>query len=79
MFCIRFQIGEPKYKSFQHYDFDLSNPQGREAPGGYDSLTDPSLKFYFNSPKTRRHLVDNGLVTDNGEIKCSVKEFNEYR
>ena len=72
-------MGESKYISHQRYDFDLTNPNGRSAPGPYDSLTDPSLKDYFNSPRTRQHLVDNGLVTDRGEIKCNIKEFNEYR
>ncbi|GFR94019.1 fibrous sheath-interacting protein 2 [Elysia marginata] len=73
------KVGESKYISHQRYDFDLTNPNGRQAPGPYDSLTDPSLKDYFNSPRTRQHLVDNGLVTDRGEIKCNIKEFNEYR
>ncbi|XP_055866105.1 trichohyalin-like isoform X1 [Biomphalaria glabrata] len=73
------KLGEPKYKSYQRYDFDLSNPRGREAPGPYDSLTDPSLKYYFNSPRTKQHLIESGLITDAGEIKCSIKEFNQYR
>ncbi|GFO16091.1 fibrous sheath-interacting protein 2 [Plakobranchus ocellatus] len=73
------KVGESKYISHQRYDFDLTNPNGRQAPGPYDSLTDPSLKDYFNSPRTRQHLVNSGLVTDRGEIKCNIKEFNEYR
>ncbi|CAL1530048.1 unnamed protein product [Lymnaea stagnalis] len=73
------KLGEPKYISRQRYDFDLTNPRGREAPGPYDSLADPSLKYYFTSPRARRHLVETGLVTDRGEIKCTVQEFNQYR
>ncbi|KAH9500368.1 hypothetical protein Btru_071623 [Bulinus truncatus] len=73
------KLGEPKYKSDQRFDFDLSNPKGREAPGPYDSLTDPSLKYYFNSPRTKQHLIESGLITDSGEIKCSIKDFNQYR
>lgn len=73
------KVGEPKYINHQRLDFDLTNPQGREAPQEYDSLQDPALRTYFTSPRTKRHLVDNGLITHRGEIVCNVKEFNEYR
>jgi hypothetical protein len=72
------QVGVPKYIHKQHYDFDL-NDSRYAKPAEYNSLHDPSLKDYFHNPRTRRQLVVNDLITKDGKVKCSIKEFNEYR
>nr|KAG5702545.1 hypothetical protein BaRGS_003705 [Batillaria attramentaria] len=73
------KVGQPKYISKQHYDFDLNDPEGRARPGEYDSLHDPFLKTYFDNPRTRKQLLHNDLITRDGKIKCDVKEFNQFR
>lgn len=75
-----FQVGESKYINKQRYDFDLNDPFGHARPGEYDSLHDPYLKdYFFENPRTWRHLVHNNLITRDGKVKCDIKEFNQYR
>ncbi|XP_025100757.1 fibrous sheath-interacting protein 2-like [Pomacea canaliculata] len=73
-------VGESKYINKQRYDFDLNDPFGHARPGEYDSLHDPYLKdYFFENPRTWRHLVHNKLITRDGKVKCDIKEFNQYR
>ncbi|ESO95472.1 hypothetical protein LOTGIDRAFT_160625 [Lottia gigantea] len=72
-------LSEPKYRSSQCIDFDLSDPLGTSLSTEYQSLHDPHLKSHFNLRTMRRHLVRNGFITSSGEVICTLREFNQYR
>ncbi|XP_041373333.1 fibrous sheath-interacting protein 2-like [Gigantopelta aegis] len=73
------EVGTPKYRTKQRFDFDLSDPLGYKMKDAYNALHDPYLKEHFEETRNRKHLVKNGLVTSSGKVVCDLKEFNSYR
>lgn len=45
----------------------------------YNSLHDPHLKAYFYHPVMKRKLIENGFITEELRVVCSLKEYNAYR
>ncbi|CAL1536823.1 unnamed protein product, partial [Lymnaea stagnalis] len=70
---------QPAYRSSQREDFDLTDPYNRTIKSEYKSLYDPFLKGWFSKPHVRQRLVEQNLITDKGNIPCSVRDFNDYR
>ncbi|KAL5267206.1 hypothetical protein ACHWQZ_G004300 [Mnemiopsis leidyi] len=61
-------------------DFDLSDPFFTEyKPGEYKPLHDPHLKHFLNKKSVRRCLMKNNLVTKDGEVRCTLQEFNRFQ
>ncbi|RUS74118.1 hypothetical protein EGW08_018125, partial [Elysia chlorotica] len=73
------KLGECPYKSKQNKDFDLSDPYNRTIRNEYNALFDPYLKGWLAKPQTQKLMKKNKLMTDRGNIPCSVRDFNEYR
>ncbi|KAI8738725.1 fibrous sheath-interacting protein 2, partial [Biomphalaria glabrata] len=73
------KICQPAYKSAQRADFDLTDPYNRTIKSEYKSLHDPLLKEWFSKPHLRQQLVQQNLITESGNVSCSVKDFNDYR
>ncbi|CAH8636771.1 unnamed protein product [Schistosoma haematobium] len=44
----------------------------------YNSLTDKHLVNYFSTSRMRRHLINNGLITENGEV-IPESEYKETK
>ncbi|XP_026723280.1 fibrous sheath-interacting protein 2 isoform X2 [Athene cunicularia] len=73
----RAKLGEKLQLPSGH--FDLGDPYCRLLRREYNSLHDPSLKAYHNRRHNFRRLREAGLVTSDGQVICTLKEFNEYR
>lgn len=59
--------------------FSLKDPHSRDVSNTYNSLHDPHLKRWVNLPTNRKFLQKQGLITDDGDVICNLKEYNEYR
>ena len=60
--------------------FDLSFPhESLSFSSEYNSLHDPYLKSYFNTEAMKNKLMKSKFVTEDLYVKCSLKEYNEYR
>lgn len=75
----RHKIGQQLYKQ-QRFDFDLDDPHMFESRFNveYHRLHDPGLKSLFSSTVVKNHLRKIGMLSENGDAICSIKEFNEY-
>ena len=65
--------------SWQKCDFDLRDPKFVYIDHNYDSLNDPYLHGYFKGRRKRQILAKQGLISTDGKIVCSLKDFNKYR
>ncbi|XP_005106501.2 vicilin-like seed storage protein At2g18540 [Aplysia californica] len=73
------KMGEPAYKSRQRVTFDLSDPYNRTRSSEYQALSDPHLRTWFARRATRKQIMSQKLVTEQGYVPCSVRDFNNYR
>ncbi|XP_040544016.1 uncharacterized protein LOC101752265 isoform X6 [Gallus gallus] len=76
VFC-RTKLGEKLHQPSPH--FDLGDPYCRHLRTEYNSLHDPHLQDYHNRQDNLQNLKKRGLVTKDGKVVCTLKEFNEYR
>jgi len=59
--------------------FSLEDPYCRDVSYTYNPLHDPHLKGWLASPGQCAFLHRQGLITDDLDVVCSLKEHNEYR
>ncbi|KAK2520580.1 hypothetical protein Q9233_011216, partial [Columba guinea] len=59
--------------------FDLGDPLGHRMSNEYNSLHDPHLQAYHQRKDNLERLKRQGFLTSNGNVVCSLKEFNQYR
>ncbi|KAJ8664902.1 hypothetical protein QAD02_006564 [Eretmocerus hayati] len=60
--------------------FDTSDPYNRDAPLAYEGLHDPHLQRFFNEAvHVRDAIIKNGLVTEDLDVTCNLREYNAYR
>ncbi|XP_066912328.1 titin homolog [Clytia hemisphaerica] len=71
------KLGTKRYPVPPHTEFDVTNINVPASE--YNFLHDPHLKDYLNSPLVRKRLYEKGLITKAGYVKCTIKEFNDYR
>lgn len=71
------KIGTKRFRVPPDAEFDLSEPY--RPPPEYNFLHDPHLHDYLNNSLVRKRLTEKGLVTKDGYVKCTIKEFNDYR
>lgn len=45
----------------------------------YNPLHDPHLRKFFSNPMMVRQLLKNDEITENLDVRCTLKEFNEFR
>ncbi|XP_056423455.1 fibrous sheath-interacting protein 2 [Hyla sarda] len=72
----RTKLGEPLHQS--GYEFDLTDPNCYLLKTEYNNLHDPHLKSFFYNKKRHSHLLSQGYITKDNQVKCSLQEFNEY-
>ncbi|XP_062849674.1 uncharacterized protein LOC134311951 [Trichomycterus rosablanca] len=58
--------------------FDLSDPNMRVTCGSYNSFHDPHLKRFFYRPEKKKQLVKQGLITEDDQVLCSLKDLIRY-
>ncbi|CAM9174529.1 unnamed protein product, partial [Bubo scandiacus] len=73
----RAKLGEKLHLPSGH--FDLGDPYCRLLRTEYNSLHDPHLKAYHKRRHNFRRLKEAGYITSDGQVVCTLKEFNEYR
>lgn len=44
----------------------------------YNGLYDPTLKKHFSRPSIRRHLLNKGFVTKDGQVLGSTQELHHF-
>ncbi|XP_054074721.1 fibrous sheath-interacting protein 2-like [Rissa tridactyla] len=76
VYC-RAKLGEKLQRPSGFYD--LGDPHCRLLRTEYNSLHDPYLQDYHNRKNNFQRLRRQGLVTRDGRVVCTLKEFNEYR
>ncbi|XP_031458956.1 uncharacterized protein LOC116235127 [Phasianus colchicus] len=76
VFC-RTKLGEKLHQPSPN--FDLGDPYCRHLRTEYNSLHDPHLQDYHKRRANLQNLKNRGLVTEDGKVVCTLKEFNEYR
>lgn len=72
-------MGYDPLKTKSKSTFSLNDPHSREINNEYNPLHDPHLKNWLNSKTNRKFLHKQGLVTENMEVICNLKEYNDYR
>lgn len=60
-------------------DFDLDDPYCHTVSYDYQQLHDHNLKHIYDIPKNLRHLKAINMISDDNEVRCTLKQFNEYR
>ncbi|VVC25869.1 Hypothetical protein CINCED_3A017238 [Cinara cedri] len=72
-------MGSNPLQTKSKLDFYLNDPHNHEVAYRYHPLHDPHLKHWVNSKHNRKFLYKQGLLTDDMEVICTLKEYNEYR
>ncbi|XP_043561175.1 fibrous sheath-interacting protein 2-like [Chiloscyllium plagiosum] len=60
-------------------EFNLTDPNLHLLKLNYQSLHDPYLSGYYRRKDILKKLKNQGLITENNKIICTLKEFNQYR
>ncbi|XP_078066496.1 fibrous sheath-interacting protein 2-like [Mustelus asterias] len=60
-------------------EFNLTDPNLHLLKLNYQSLHDPYLNGYYRRKDILKKLKNQGLITENNKIICTLKEFNQYR
>ena len=73
------KIGTKRFVVPPDAEFDLSDPVS--DPYGplstYNFLHDPHLNDYLMNPTVKKTLIEKGLITNDGYVKCTIKgKFN---
>ena len=69
------KLGTKRFVVPPDAEFDLSDPVS--DPYGplsrYNFLHDPHLNDYLMNPTVKRRLIEKGLITNDGYVKCTIK------
>ncbi|XP_054742042.1 uncharacterized protein LOC129247124 [Anastrepha obliqua] len=55
------------------------DPSVRESLPEYNPLHDSNLKTFYANERNLKRLRENGEITQNNDVICNLKDFNEYR
>ena len=70
-------MGKNPLQADTKLSFLLNDPY--EISHKYNPLHDPHLKHWVNSPINQKLLQNQRLITEDNDVICSLKEYNEYR
>ncbi|XP_071615898.1 uncharacterized protein [Heliangelus exortis] len=73
----RAKLGEKLHRPSGY--FNLRDPYSHLLGMEYNSLHDPHLQEYYHRKDNLEKLKREGRVTRDGQVVCTLKEFNEYR
>ncbi|XP_018796845.1 PREDICTED: uncharacterized protein LOC108973811 [Bactrocera latifrons] len=65
-------------QSFKHLKQEF-DPSVRESLPEYNPLHDSNLKTFYANERNLKRLRENGEITQNNDVICNLKDFNEYR
>lgn len=74
----RKKIGEQLFRR-DGADFDLDDPYMYNISYQYEALHDPALKKHFQHPALMRKLRDHHAIGEQGEVYCTLKDYNDFR
>ncbi|XP_011872214.1 PREDICTED: fibrous sheath-interacting protein 2 isoform X2 [Vollenhovia emeryi] len=60
-------------------EFNLSDPYCHETKFPYEPLHDEHLVEFFSRPINLKCLLKADLITDDMDVKCSLRDYNDYR
>ncbi|XP_011170173.2 fibrous sheath-interacting protein 2 [Solenopsis invicta] len=60
-------------------EFDLNDPYCHETKFFYEPLHDEHLREFFSRPINLDRLLKADLITDDMDVKCSLRDYNAYR
>ncbi|CAD6998893.1 unnamed protein product [Ceratitis capitata] len=63
---------------FKHLKQEF-DPSVRESLPEYNPLHDSNLKTFYANERNLKRLRENGEITQNNDVICNLKDFNEYR
>ncbi|XP_062856173.1 uncharacterized protein LOC134319102 [Trichomycterus rosablanca] len=72
----RGELGESLF--VKSAEFDSSDKDMEITCGSYNCLHDPHLKNFFNQPQRKKHLLKQGLIIQDDQVLCSVKDLVQY-
>lgn len=75
----RGKLGEPTSKTSDAADFILHDPYCREVSYEYDACHDKHLRQWFKNDENRKSLLKFGIINENRDVLCNLKQYNEYR
>lgn len=75
----RQKVGKKLWMMCKNKKFNLSDPYCHETRFAYEPLHDEHLLDFFTKPVNLKHLLKAGLITDKLDVKCSLRDYNEYR
>lgn len=58
------------------HEFD---PSVRDSLPEYNPLHDSNLNRFYANERNLKRLRENGEITQNNDVICNLKDFNEYR
>ncbi|XP_065087658.1 uncharacterized protein LOC135709281 [Ochlerotatus camptorhynchus] len=61
------------------YGFDSTDPLGRDDSHRYRPLHDLNLEVFYRDRKIRNILQQQQLINDDGDVICTLAEFNRFR
>lgn len=61
------------------FEFDLSDPYCHETKFSYEPLHDEHLLEFFSRPINQKCLLKADLITNDMDVKCSLRDYNAYR
>ncbi|XP_067622786.1 fibrous sheath-interacting protein 2-like [Eurosta solidaginis] len=65
-------------QSFKHLKQEF-DPSVRESLPEYNPLHDSNLKTFYANERNLKRLRENGEITQDNDVICNLKDFNEYR
>lgn len=60
-------------------EFDLSDPYCQTVSFDYEPLHDHNLREFYQRGNYIKTFIENGSITEEHEVICTLKQFNEYR
>lgn len=68
------KIGQSFKSSKQEFDSSVT-----ENIPEYNPLHDSNLKTFYSNERNLKRLRENGEITQNNDVICNLKDFNQYR
>lgn len=75
----RQKVGNEIFKSNPSPDFDLSDPNCNDVSYDYEPLHDHFMRRFSRAPSNLKRFREIGLIDDDNEVLCTLKQFNNYR
>lgn len=75
----RRKVGKKLWTEEPRIEFDLNDPYCYKTKFLYDPLHDKHLSEFFSKPNNIKRLLKADLITNNMDVKCSLRDYNAFR